>query len=273
MIDSLILMLELPFLQRALLIGTLVAVPMAVLSAFVVLRGWSLMGDAISHSILPGIVLSYAAGLPLLPGAFAAGMICALGTGYLKQNSRVKEDTVMGVVFSGMFGLGILLYTSIESDIHLDHILFGNMLGIGTDDILVSGSVAAAICAFVLMRYRDLVVEVFDPTHGRSIGLPMSVMHYALLAMITLVVIAALSAVGLILSIALLISPAAIALLWVRQLHLVIAVATGVTLVSVWTGIYLSVLVDAAPEPSIVLVLTTLFIASFLRNAGLRKRI
>ena len=123
------------FMQKAFLISAMVSVPTALLSCFLVLKGWALMGDAVSHAVLPGIVLAYIAGFPLILGAFGAGMVTALATGYLAQNSRVKQDTVMGVVFSGMFGLGIVLYTAITSDIHLDHVLFGNMLGVQAHDL------------------------------------------------------------------------------------------------------------------------------------------
>jgi manganese/iron transport system permease protein len=140
-----------PFMREALIITVLVAVPAALLSCFLVLKGWSLMGDAISHAVLPGVVLSYIAGLPLAVGAFASGMICALATGYLKENSRIKEDTVMGIVFSGMFGLGIVLYTKVETEVHLDHILFGDMLGVDWPDLLQSGIIAAVVLAIIAM--------------------------------------------------------------------------------------------------------------------------
>src|SRR5690606_13587729 len=134
--DWLIWPFQFPFMVQAMVISVLVAVPTALLSCFLVLKGWSLMGDAVSHAVLPGVVIAYILGAPLGVGAFAAGMVCALATGYLKENSRIKQDTVMGVVFSGMFGLGLVLYTSIQSDVHLDHILFGDMLGVGPSDIV-----------------------------------------------------------------------------------------------------------------------------------------
>ena len=117
-------------MQRALIVALLVGAVCAVLSCYLVLKGWSLMGDAISHAVLPGIVIAYVLGLPLAIGAFAAGLFCGVFTGYLKENSRVKEDTVMGIVFSGMFGFGLVLFTKIETDQHLNHILFGNVLGV-----------------------------------------------------------------------------------------------------------------------------------------------
>jgi manganese/iron transport system permease protein len=165
-----------PFMQQAdFVIAVLVGVPMALLSCFLVLKGWSLMGDAISHAVLPGVVLAYIAGLPLAIGAFVAGMTCALAIGYLKENSRIKEDTVMGIVFSGMFGLGIVLYTKIETDVHLDHILFGNMLGVRWRDI---GETAAhrrdsTTAIIALMKRRDLLLPCLRSGSTRkAIGLP-----------------------------------------------------------------------------------------------------
>ena len=129
--DTLLLPFQFPFMQNAFAVAMLISFPTAILSCFLVLKGWSLMGDAVSHAVLPGVVLAYITGIPLLIGAFAAGMFCAVAVGYLKENSRVKQDTVMGVVFSGMFGLGMVLYTKVQTNVHLDHILFGNILGIG----------------------------------------------------------------------------------------------------------------------------------------------
>jgi manganese/iron transport system permease protein len=140
LLETLVQPFQFEFMRYAMTISVLVAVPAALLSCFLVLKGWSLMGDAVSHAVFPGVVIAYIVGIPFGIGAFAAGMICALATGYLKDNSRIKQDTVMGVVFSGMFGLGIVLFTWIQSDVHLDHILFGDMLGIGPADLLETAS-------------------------------------------------------------------------------------------------------------------------------------
>jgi hypothetical protein len=127
------------------------------------------MGDAVSHAVLPGVVLAYVLGLPLALGAFAAGMACAVGTGWLKENSRIKEDALLGVVFSGMFALGIVLYTSIETDLHLDHILFGNMLGASAADLAQSAVIALMVTAVIGLRWKDLLLHAFD--HGLRNGL------------------------------------------------------------------------------------------------------
>jgi manganese/iron transport system permease protein len=270
MIDTLLMPFQFPFMVRAFLITAIVAVPTALMSCYLVLKGWSLMGDAISHAVLPGVVLAYIAGIPLLIGAFAAGMVCALATGFLAQNSRVKQDTVMGVVFSGMFGFGIVLYTQISTDVHLDHILFGNMLGVGADDLWTAGSIAAVVSALVIARRRDLMLHAFDPIQARASGLAVGVLHYGLLALLSLTIVAALTSVGLILAIALLIAPGAIAFLVARRFEQMLAVAVGVTLFASFTGIYASFFMDSAPAPTVVLVLTAIFVLAFA--ATLRRR-
>lgn len=256
-----------PFMQHAFIISMLIAVPMALLSCFLVLKGWSLMGDAISHAVLPGIVLAYVAKIPLAIGAFAAGMICAIATGYLKENSRIKEDTVMGVVFSGMFGLGIVLYVSIESDIHLDHILFGDMLGVSWADIAQTAVIAVLCTGFIVLKWRDLLLHSFDERHAQAIGLPVRFLHYALLAIISLTIVGALTAVGIILAIALLIAPGAIAYLLVRRFSHMLVLAVSIALLAAFTGIYASFFIDSAPAPTIVLIMTMMFVAAFVRTA------
>lgn len=253
-----------PFMQKAFVITLVVAIPMALLSCYLVLKGWSLMGDAISHAVLPGVVLAYMAGLPLAVGAFAAGMTCALATGFLKENSRIKEDTVMGVVFSGMFGLGIVLYLSIESSVHLDHILFGDMLGVTWRDVAESAAIALVCAGFVLLQRRDLLLAAFDEQHARAIGLPVRFLHYGLLAVISLAIVAALKAVGIILAISLLVAPGAIAFLLSRSFPRMMAIAVLVAVVAVLGGIYASFFIDSAPAPTIVLIMTAMFIVAFV---------
>jgi manganese/iron transport system permease protein len=261
--DQVLLPFSFPFMQQAFVIAVLVAVPTALLSCYMVLKGWSLMGDAISHAVLPGVVLAYVAGLPLAVGAFLAGMFCALATGFLKENSRIKEDTVMGVVFSGMFGLGIVLYRKIETDIHLDHILFGDMLGVFWPDIVESGIIAAVVVTVVLLKGRDLLLHAFDPQHGQAIGLPVRLLHYGLLAMLSLTIVGALKAVGIILAIAMLVAPGAIAFLWSRRFERMMTLAVAIAVSMSVLGVYVSFFIDSAPAPTIVLLLTAAFIVSF----------
>lgn len=269
--DLLTLPLSFPFMRDAVLIGLMIAAPAGMLSCFLVLRGWSLMGDAVSHAVLPGVVLAYVAGLPLILGAFVAGLGCAALTGWLQGNSRVKQDTVLGVVMSGMFGLGVVLYTQIQSDLHLDHILFGNMLGIGPGDLRVTGAISAVVGLALLLKWRDFALLAFDPVQARVSGLQSQLLNYALLAMVSATVVAMLSAVGIILAVALLIAPGAVAFLLTRRLAAMLAVSVAVAGFGTIFGVWASFWLDSAPAPTIVLVLTALFVLAFIwRNIATR---
>ena len=275
MIETLTLPFAFPFMQQAFVIALLVAVPMALLSCFLVLKGWSLMGDAISHAVLPGVVLAYIAGIPLAIGAFAAGMTCALATGYLKQNSRVKEDTVMGIVFSSMFGLGIVLYTKIQTDVHLDHILFGDMLGVSWSDVGQTAVIALIATGAIGLFRRDLLLHAFDPQHAQAIGLPVKLLHYGLLSILSLTIVGALKAVGIIIAIAMLIAPGAIAYLLTDRFERMLMVSVLVAVLSSFLGVYLSFFIDSAPAPTIVLLMSLTFVAAFFiskRRTALRER-
>ncbi len=272
MLDTLLLPFQFPFMQNAFWIAVIVSVPTALLSCFLVLKGWALMGDAVSHAVLPGIVLAYIFGLPLILGAFAAGMLTAIATGYLSENSRVKQDTVMGVVFSGMFGLGIVLYVSIHTNVHLDHILFGNMLGVGAHDLWTAGLISLAVAASLLLKWKDLMLHAFDPAQARASGLPVGVLHYGLLTILSLTIVATLSATGLILAVGLLVAPGAIAFLLVHSFGRMLAVAVAVCMASMLAGVYLSFFLDSAPAPTVILILTAVFLVAFARRTLQARR-
>ncbi|WP_226574938.1 metal ABC transporter permease [Acuticoccus sediminis] len=270
-IADLLLPFQFPFMQNAFAIAVIVAIPCALLSCFLVLKGWALMGDAVSHAVLPGVVLAWILNIPLIIGAFAAGMTCALATGFLSHNSRVKRDTVMGVVFSGMFGAGIVLYTSITSNEHLDHVLFGNMLGVGTDDLLTAGLISLAVSAALLLKWKDLLLHAFDPAQAQASGLNTGLLHYGLLAVLSLTIVATLSSVGIILAVGLLIAPGAIAFLTVRSFGAMLVAAVAVTIVAMLAGTYLSFFIDSAPAPTIILVLTGIFVVALVRRELLNR--
>ena len=272
-IDTLMLPFRFGFMQNAFLISILVSIPTALLSCFLVMKGWALMGDAVSHAVLPGIVLAYILGMPLIIGAFAAGMTCAVATGYLSNNSRVKQDTVMGVVFSGMFGLGIVLYVSIETDMHLDHILFGNMLGVDGAELWAAGIISAGVGGILVLKWRDWLLHSFDPAQAKASGLWVGWLHYGMLAALSLTIVATLSAVGLILAIGLLIAPGAIAFLLVRQFRSMLWVSVLVCMASMLLGTYASFFLDSAPAPTIILILTACFIVAFVRRQILTRRV
>jgi manganese/iron transport system permease protein len=272
MIDTLTMPFQFNFMTNAFWIMSIISVPTALLSCYLVLKGWSLMGDAISHAVLPGVVIAYLLNIPLIIGAFCAGMLCALATGFLSDNSRIKQDTVMGIVFSGMFGFGIVLYTKITTDIHLDHILFGNMLGVSAENLWTTGLISIGVSAVLLAKCQDFLLQSFDPIQAQAVGLPVQLLHYGMLAMISLTIVATLSAVGIILSIGLLIAPGAIAFLLTKRFKHMLVIAVSVTLLSGFSGIYLSFHIDSAPAPTIILILTAFFIAAFLRVSFITRQ-
>ena len=273
MLDTLTLPFHFSFMTNAFWIMSIISVPTALLSCYLVLKGWSLMGDAISHAVLPGVVIAYLLNIPLIIGAFCAGMLCALATGFLSENSRIKQDTVMGIVFSGMFGFGIVLYTKITTDVHLDHILFGNMLGISRNNLWTAGIKSLGVSGLLLAKRRDLLLQSFDPIQAQAVGLPVGLLHYGMLAMISLTIVATLSAVGIILSIGLLIAPGAIAFLLTKRFEHMLIISVVVTLVSGFIGVYLSFFLDSAPAPTVILVLTGLFIMAFVRSARVARQV
>lgn len=260
------------FMNNALVIALLVAIPCALLSVFLVLKGWALMGDAMSHAVFPGVVVAWMAGLPLALGAFVAGLFCAIATGYLKDNSRIKQDTVMGIVFSGMFAAGLILYIAVKPEVHLDHILFGDMLGINGMDILQSGLVAALIVAIIGLKWRDFLLFCFDYQQAQVSGLRTRWLHYGLLCMVSLTIVATLKAVGIILSISLLIAPGAVAVLVTRRFHVALLVATVISVVVSLSGVYLSFYLDSAPAPTIVVLFALVFVMTFTVTSMKAKR-
>ena len=273
---------------RGMLITMIVAIPMAMLSSFLILKGWSLLGDAISHAVFPGVVVGYMMTpaamfvLGLLPfvaaealdrsdvtmammafGAFLAGMVCAVLTGFLGANSRIKQDTVMGVVFSSMFGLGLVLATSIESELHLNHILFGHLLGVNWLDILQTLIISFLVAAVLGAKWRDFLLFCFDPVQSKAVGLNVGFLHYALLTMISLTIVAALKAVGIILAISLLIAPGAIAYLLTKRFSYMLLIAILIAVTSSFLGVYSSAFIGSDAASTIVLIMTILFMVVF----------
>ena len=252
------------FMQQAFLMVALVSIPTAILSCFLVLKGWALMGDAISHSVLPGVVLAYISGFSFAIGAFGAGMLCAVFTGFLKENSRLKEDTIMGVVFSGMFAVGLVMMTKVDSNIHLDHVLFGDVLGLSWQNILETAGVTALVLLFIFFKGKDLLVFVFDQQHAKALGLPVTLLHYGLLSLLSLTIVAALKAVGMILVIAMLITPGAVAHLLTQKFRQMVLFSIIISISTALSGVYLSFYIDSAPAPTIIVLLTLIFVIVFI---------
>ncbi|MGL5446963.1 MAG: metal ABC transporter permease [Rhabdaerophilum sp.] len=250
------------FMQRGLVAALLVAMVAATLSCFLILRGWALMGDAISHAVLPGIVIAHVVALPLSFGAFLAGLFCAFSTGYLRAKSRVREDAVMAIVFSGMFALGLVLFLKIDTDQHLTHILFGNMLGLAWRDVGEIALIALPTVLIVLAKRRDFLLAGFDPAHARAIGLSIRGLDGLLLTLLALSIVAAMKAVGVVLVIAMLIAPGAIGALLTHRFDRMLVIAVGAAMSSSLAGTYMSFYIDAATGPTIVVLQSLIVVAA-----------
>ncbi|WP_038013800.1 metal ABC transporter permease [Synechococcus sp. WH 8016] len=252
------------FMVRALLISATVGGVCGLLSCYMTLKGWALMGDAVSHSVLPGVILAYALGLPFSVGAFVFGVGSVATIGFVKQKSRIKEDTVIGLVFTGFFALGLVLVSKTRSNIDLTHILFGNVLGISIADIQQTMLISALVTAVLLLFRRDLLLFCFDPTHARSIGINTGVLHYLLLSVLSLAAVAGLQTVGIILVVAMLVTPGATAYLLTDRFDRMSWLAIGSSILSSILGVYTSYWTDSSTAGCIVLVQTGLFLVAFL---------
>lgn len=252
------------FMQRALLMSVLIATVCSIFSCFLILKGWSLMGDAMSHAVLPGLAVAVVIGIPLAIGALIAGLFCAVATGFIKENSRVKEDAVMGIVFSGMFALGLVLLTKIETDVHLLHVLFGSVLGTTNAELIEAGSIAVFCSAIMLLKRRDLMLYCFDPAHASVIGLPVKILHFGLLILLALTIVSALKAAGIILVIAMLIAPGAIGFILARSFDRILMIALSVSIFSCILGTIVSFHMDAATAPLIVVIQAGFFVLALL---------
>ena len=252
------------FMRDALLGGAVIAAMCGVLSCYLILKGWSLMGDAVSHAVLPGIVLAYIAGIPLAIGAFAAGLLCSVGTGFIKQNSRIKEDAVMGVVFTGLFAFGLVLFSRTSSDMHLDHILVGNILGITRAQLWQTLALGGVVLAVSLVLRRDLLLICFDPGQARALALPYRFLNYLLLCLLSLAIVVSLQAVGIILVVAMLVTPGSIAHLWTDRFDRMLLIAVSAAVSSTIAGVFISYHIDGSTAACIVLTQALLFVGSLL---------
>lgn len=260
MFDWLLEPLQFEFMQNALLTALIVSIICALLSCYLVLKGWSLMGDAISHAVLPGIVLAYLAGIPLAIGAFFSGIFCSLGVGYLKENSRIKEDTAMGIVFSGMFAIGLVMFTKIQTEQHLTHILFGNVLGVSHQELIQSAVISSVIFLIIILKRKDLLLYCFDPSHTRVAGLSPKLLHYGLLTLLALTIVSTMQVVGVILVVAMLIAPGITALTLTKSFDKMLWVAIVSSITSSLLGVILSYYFDASTGACIILLQAAFFI-------------
>lgn len=256
--------LEYGFLQKALLTSAMVGIICGVIGCFIILRGMALMGDAISHAVLPGVALSYLLGINLMIGAVLSGLLTSIAIGYVSQHSRIKHDVAIGVMFTAAFALGIVLITLQKSSTDLYHILFGNVLAVRPEEMWISLVIGSLVLVSVYLFYKELLVSTFDATMSAAYGLPIKLIHYFLMILLTLVTVASLQTVGIVLVVAMLITPAATAYLLTNRLSLMIFWAAALGLVSAFCGIYLSFTYNLASGATIVLTSTLLFVAALL---------
>ena len=252
------------FMRKAILISILITSVCGLLSSFLTLKGWALMGDAVSHAVMPGVVVAYAIGVPLSIGAFVFGVGSVALIGFIKHKSRIKEDTVIGLVFTGFFALGIVLISKITSDIDLMHILYGTPLGIPLSDVKQTIFISLLVVLLLSIFRKDLMLYCFDPRHAKTIGINVSFLHYLLLTCLSLAAVVGLQAVGIVLVVAMLITPGATAYLLTDKFDELSIISVLSSIISSLIGIYLSYWLDIAPGGSIVLVQTFIFLFAFL---------
>lgn len=251
------------FVRKALFSSLMVGVICGVVGCFIVLRGLALMGDAISHAIVPGVALSFILSINLFYGAVAAGVLAALGIGYVKQNSRLKMDSSIGIIFTTFLAVGVLLIRYAKSGIKLDNLLFGSITSIQNSDMWLTLVIGALVLLFVLLFYKELQVSTFDPIMAAAYGLPTGLIHYALMVLLTLVTVASMQTVGVILVISLLITPASTAYLLTNRLSLMLLLSAIFGVISTLTGLYYSFAYDLESGAVIVIAAFILFVAAF----------
>lgn len=252
------------FLQKALTTSIMVGIICGVIGCFIILRGMALMGDAISHAVLPGVALSYMIGINFFFGAVFTGVLTALGIGFISQNSRIKNDVSIGIMFTAAFASGIILITFMKSSTDLYHILFGNVLAVRPSEMWTTLIIGIIVLVSIYVFYKELLVSSFDPTMAKAYGLPTRIIHYFLMVLLTLVTVASLQTVGIILVVAMLITPASTAYLLTDRLWVMIYLSAGIGVLSSILGLYFSYTYNLASGATIVLAATVLFILAFL---------
>jgi manganese/iron transport system permease protein len=264
-IDFLLAPLEYEFFVRALVASALVGVACAVVGAFVVLKGMSFVGDAVSHSAFPGVVLAYLLGLPIILGGAVAAIGTALGIGALTRRSGLRADAVIGVLFAGMFALGVALFSSIPNYVgDLFHFLFGDVLGISFADLISLAVLASLLLLIVWVLWKELLFATFDPLGAGAAGLPVRRLDDLLLILIAVTIVVSLQAVGIVLVVAMITTPAATAQLLVKRFGQMIALAALIGVISSLVGLYVSYALDIASGASIVLTETVAFLVALL---------
>lgn len=252
------------FLQRAFITSVVVGIICGVIGSFIVLRGMALMGDAISHAVLPGVAISYMLGINYFYGAVFTGVLTALGISMISQNSRIKTDSSIGIVFSAFFAFGIILITKAQSATDLTQILFGNILAVRPSDMWMTMIVGVVVITVVVLFFKELLISSFDETMAAAYGLKTKVIHYGIMVLLTIVTVASLQTVGVILVVSMLISPASTAYLLTNRLSTMVILSAFFGALSATIGLYYSFIYNLPSGPVIALATTGLFLIAFM---------
>ncbi len=272
MIETLLTPLQYEYMVKAILVSGLIGGVCAFLSCFITLKGWSLMGDALSHSVVPGVAVAYALGWPFAAGAFGTGLLAAIGMAFVKTKTRLREDAVIGVVFTAFFALGVFLISLNPSSVDLRTIVFGNILGIADADILQVVIISAVTLAVLGLKWRDLLLFCFDANQAKALGLNVTGLHYTLLTLLSATAVAALQTVGATLVMAMLVTPGATAYLLTDRFGRMIGLAVGMGVGTALIGAYVSYYFDGSTGGCIVTLQSFLFVLAliFAPKHGLR---
>ncbi len=264
MIETLLTPLQYDYMLKAIGVSALIGGVCAFLSCFITLNGWSLMGDALSHSVVPGVAIAYYAGLPFAAGAFVTGLLAAVGMGFVKAKTRLREDAVIGVVFTAFFAFGLLLISLYPSEVDLRSIVFGNILGIADSDVVQILIISVVTLVVLGLKWRDLLLYCFDANQARALGLNTTVLHFTLLTLLSATAVAALQTVGACLVVAMLVTPGATAYLLTDRFGKMIGIATAMGTVTSIVGAYVSYFFDGSTGGCIVTLQSALFVVAFV---------
>lgn len=256
--------LQYGFMRQALVAALIVGVVGAVVGSFLLVKRWALLGDAIAHAVLPGVAIAFLLGWPFFAGAVVTGLLTALGISFVERNSRIKQDAAMGLLFVSAFALGLAIISRIQSPVDLFHVLFGNVLAVSRQDLLLTGVTGVVVVVAIAVLYKELLLWSFDPIMAESVGLPVRWLHYLLILLTSLTIVASLQAVGIVLVVAMLIAPAATAYLLTDRFHRMVLLAALIGALSGVAGLYLSFYLDVASGATMVLVSATLFSGALL---------
>ncbi len=271
--DFIIDVLNYEFLQRALLTAIVVWILCGVICSFIILLGMSLMGDAISHAILPGVAISYMLGINYFIGAIITGISASMGISFVNQKTKLKNDTAIGIVFSAFFALGVILLMKAQTAVDLSQILFGNVLTVPKSEMYLTIIVGLLVLLVVYLFYKELLITSFDETMAKAYGMNTKFYHYLLMLLLTLVTVVSLKTVGAILVVAMLITPAATAYLLTKKLSKMIFTSASIGAISAIIGLWISVSYNLSTGPTIVLVSTFFFLLAFLYSARKTKKV